>query len=137
MAEPSRVLVDTAAFYALRSEADLFHAQARAMYERLSAREHELWTTSYALAETIALLERRLGFDVTKEFVDWLEGNNVQVLWVDSHLHEEAWHRYVAQQGRGLGFVDWTTAVASVQLGAPVFTFDAGFANQGIPVLPR
>ena len=40
-------------------------------------------------------------------------------------------------RGQGLSFVDWTTVVASREIGAPVFTFDGGFANQGLPVVPR
>ncbi len=43
----------------------------------------------------------------------------------------------MADRGRSLSFVDWTTVVASHEVGAPVFTFDGGFANQGLPVLPR
>ena len=137
MAEHDRVLVDTAAFYALHSENDRFHAQARVVYERLSGREHELWTTSYALVETIALMERRQGFHAVVQFVDWLEGNGLQVLWIDNHIHEETWRRYVTQSERHLGFVDCATAIASARLGAPIFTFDAGFAQSGLSVLPR
>ena len=44
----------------------------------------------------------------------------------------------MAEQGRGLSFVDWTTAVASREMeDAPVFTFDEGFANAGLPIVPR
>ena len=64
MATPERVLVDTSALYALRSEADLFHHRARAAFEYLMDEGEELWTTSYALVEIVALLHRRLGFGV-------------------------------------------------------------------------
>ena len=47
----------------------------------------------------------------------------------------------MAERGRGLSFVDWTTVVLSrkmrVPVPVPVFTFDAGFANQGLAVVPR
>ncbi len=43
----------------------------------------------------------------------------------------------MALEGRGLSFVDWTIAVASREMGAPVFTFDSGFANEALPVLPH
>ena len=36
------------------------------------------------------------------------------------------------ERGRGLSLVDWTIAVASREMGAPVFTFDGGFANEGL-----
>ena len=38
MATPERVIVDTSALYALRSETDLFHHRASAAYERLKGR---------------------------------------------------------------------------------------------------
>ena len=138
MALPDRVLIDTSAFYALRSATDRFHNRASGAYERLIDRERELWTTSYTLVETVSLLHRRLGFDVVVEFSEWRRRANLQVLWIDSRMHAEAWNRFMAEQGRGLSFVDWTTAVASLEMeDAPVFTFDAGFANVGRPVVPR
>ena len=92
--------------------------------------------TSYTLVETVALLHRRLGFEVVSRFSEWRE-SNLQVLWIDSRMHTVAWERYMAKQGRGLSFVDWTTAVASHEMDAPVFTFDGGFASKGLPVVPR
>ncbi len=59
---PEKVIIDTSAFYALMSANDSFHRRAADTYERLIDREQELWTTSYALVETMALVHRRLGF---------------------------------------------------------------------------
>ncbi len=138
MALPDRVLVDTSAFFALRSASDLYHAGASLAYERLIDREQELWTTSYTLVETVALMHRRLGFEAVLEFSEWRRRANLRVLWIDSGMHDEAWSRFMAEQGRGMSFVDWTTAVASRQMeDAPVFTFDKGFADAGLPVVPR
>lgn len=132
-----RVLMDTSAFYALLSATDLFHDRARATLELLFDREYELWTTSYTLVETIALLHRRLDFEVVSKFIEW-RSSNLGVLWIDSRVHDSAWGLFVNAQGRGLSFVDWTTVVASREIGdAPVFTFDTGFANEGLPVVPR
>ena len=39
MVPPERVLIDTSAFYALRSATDLFHNRASVAYERLLDRE--------------------------------------------------------------------------------------------------
>lgn len=132
-----RVLVDTSAFYALFSATDLFHDRARNAYELLMDREYELWTTSYTLIETVALLHRRLDFQVVSKFAEW-RSSNLGVLWIDCRVHDSAWGLFVNAQGRGLSFVDWTTVVASREIDdAPVFTFDAGFANEGLPVVPR
>ena len=134
---PNRVLIDTSALYALHSAADLFHKRANTAYQRLTDTKQEFWTTSYTLVETIALLHRRLGFQAVSEFSEWRRQSDIQMFWIDSRVHTEAWDRYMAERGRGLSFVDWTTVVLSREMRVPVFTFDAGFANQGLAVVPR
>ena len=136
MAVSERVLIDTSAFYALFSNSDRFHDRASLAYEGLRDRRWELWITSYTLVETLALLHRRLGFEVVSAFSEWWR-SNLQVRWIDGPMHDAAWGRFMAVQGRGLSFVDWTTVVASREMDAPVFTFDGGFANEGLPVMPR
>ena len=133
---PERILIDTSAFYALISATDSFHQRASETYERLVDREQELWTTSYILVETMALVHRRLGFQVLSRFMASIE-RNVSVFWVESTVHIEAWRRLTANQGSGLSFVDWTAALVSRVIGAHVFTFDRAFADEGLPVLPR
>ena len=135
MTPSERVLVDTTAFYALYSPTDQFHNQATAACEQLIGQDRELWTTSYALVETIALLHRRLGFSVASQFEVWRQAN-VEVFWVDDMAHDAAWAQLMAHEGSGLSLVGWTTVMASRQLGAPVFAFDRGFASQGLSVLP-
>ena len=137
MAMVERVLVDTSAFYAIYSATDRYHHRASAAYERLTDGGQELWTTSYALVETVALLHRRLGFEVVLEFSEWQRRSNLEVLWVDGGIHEAAWGRFTDRLGTGLSLVDWTIVVASREMGAPVFTFDGGFANEGLAVVPR
>ena len=131
-----RVLVDTSALYAIHSDSDLFHRRAATTLEQLVDTEQELWATSYTLVETIALLDRRLGFEVVSVFARWCE-SNLNVLWIDSRMHSEALDRFMALEGRGLSFVDWTIAVASREMGATVFTFDRDFANEALPIVPH
>ena len=74
---------------------------------------------------------------IVAEFSEWRDRSNLQVLWIDSRVHDQAWDRYMADEGRGLSLVDWTTVVVSREMRAPVFTFDGGFTNQGLAVVPR
>ena len=136
MAIAERVLIDTSAFYAIYSANDLYHDRASAAYGRFVDGGQELWTTSYALAETVALLHRRLGFAVVEEFSEWQRHANLQVLWVEGSIHDAAWDSFIGRRGRGLSLVDWTIVVASREMGAPVFTFDGGFTNEGLAVVP-
>ena len=133
---PERVLIDTSAFYALLSTRDQFHDRARDAYERLIDREQKLWTTSYALVETTALLHHRLGFQAISDFSEW-HNSDLEVFWIYRQVHAEAWGRFISNRGQGLSFVDWTTVIVSQEIGAYVFTFDSGFAKQGCPVVPR
>ena len=136
MAETERVVVDSSAFFALVAEDDAFHQQAADYYRLLLEREQELWTTSYVLSETIALLQRRHGFESARRFSAMIEGR-VRIHWVEGVLHEEAWRRLSARHGAGLNFVDWTVAVVAENMNAQIFTFDSDFSNQGYSVVPR
>lgn len=133
---PEKVLIDTSAFYALASSTDAFHGRAKQAYELLIDREQTLWTTSYVFVETMALVRRRLGFPVAQSLVESMRGM-VEILWIDSGVHNAAWEQLVGHQGSGLSFVDWTTALTARQMGAHVFTFDQGFSLEGIPITPR
>ena len=137
MADSERVLIDTSALYALRSADDRFHDRANAAFQDLIQSEMQFWATSYTLVETVALMHRRLGFQAVAEFSEWFHRSDIRVFWIDGSVHEEAWNRYMAEQGRGLNLVDWTTAVLSYSMDARAFTFDGGFANQGLAVVPR
>ena len=136
MAIPDTVLLDTSAIFALFVPSDDFHHRALEAYERLADREAELWVTSYTLVETIALVHRRLGFEVMLQISGWFR-TTLETFWVSPTVHGEAWNQFATVRGRGLSFVDWTSVIASRWLGASVFTFDPGFANQGLSVVPR
>ena len=136
MAGAERLLVDTSAFYALFSTTDEFHERANTALQGLADTNQEFWTTSYTLVETVALLHRRLGFQTVSEFSRWSK-THLSVSWVDRNAHDQAWDRFMAEEGRGLSFVDWTTVIASREMRAPVFTFDGDFGRQGVSVVPR
>ena len=136
MPAPETVLLDTSAIYALFIPSDTFHQRAIAAYEGLADREPELRVTSYTLVETFALLHRRHGFEVLSRLSEW-QRSTLEIYWIGQAVHDEAWRQLAANQGRGLSFVDWSTVVASRRLRAHVFTFDPGFATQGLSVVPR
>ena len=132
---PENVVVDTSAFYALISASDEFHDSSVAAYERLVDRDLELWTTSHALVETIALVHRRLGFETLSQLLAVIE-SNVQVFWIDSSLHSTAMREFTSSAGRGLSLVDWTIVLVARIKSAHAFTFDAGIADSGVMVVP-
>ena len=137
MAETNSFVIDTSALFAILSVNDDFHARAKATYQRMGQSEATMWCTSYAVVECIALLRRRRGFEAVLAFEEWIKDADLQIFWVDERLHNAAWTRFMESEGRGLSMVDWTIAIASRELGANVFTFDTGFAESGITVIPR
>jgi predicted nucleic acid-binding protein len=62
------VFVDTSAILAFLSPTDAHHQSARAVFEHLRERDAPLFTTSYVLVETYALLDRRFGRDSIRKF---------------------------------------------------------------------
>jgi predicted nucleic acid-binding protein len=135
MQRRERVLIDTAAFFALVAENDEFHLKAVEVYEALVEMSAELWTTSYVLVEAGALIHRRLGFQPLNVLYESLEGI-METLWVDQGLHNSAWQEFSSHRGERLSFVDCTTLLAAKALAAKVFTFDTDFSLEGIPVVP-
>ena len=130
------VIVDTSAFYALISEDDRFHHSAVATYHSLTELNLEIWTTSYALVEMIALVHRRLGFEVLSQLLDLIE-TNVNVFWIDSATHSIAIREFTSAGGRGLSLVDWTIVLAARIKSTRIFAFDRGITNSGVLVVPR
>jgi len=130
------IFIDTAAFYALMDAQDPNHGAARLTMQRLRGVEASLLTHEYVLVETTALIQRRLGIDVVRRFIDGLLPL-VEVAWVDRHLHAEAREALLAAGRRGISLVDWTSFLVMRRHGVhQAFTFDADFATQGFELLP-
>ncbi len=131
-----KVLIDTSALYAVVSPYDKVHLQANPLYENLVDREAEMYITSYALLETIAIVHRRLGFTTLKNLKDTVI-SGVRIFWIDQEKHNAAWENFASRNGAGPSLVDWTTILAARNLGASVFTFDSDFNSEGISVIPH
>ncbi len=130
---PERIMIDSSAFYALATDDDKYSQVAAETYDRMLDRDLELWTTSYALLETIALVQRRFGFPTLSRFLETIEPN-VRILWIDSAIHSAAMGEFTAARGRGMSLVDWTVVLAARIKFAHVFTFDGGIINSGAAI---
>ena len=131
-----RVLVDTSALYALISSTDQFHHQAWLWYRALVSRREELYITSYALVETIALVHRRLGFTQLRTFMESIQ-NVIRTYWVTPSVHAEAWDMLVARNSNQLSLVECSVIVVARRLNAQVFAFDNDYRTEGLQVIPR
>jgi predicted nucleic acid-binding protein len=131
------IFVDTSALYAALSADDECHADARAQWDAVLAADEPLVTTSYVLAETCALLGRRLGVQAVRDF-DAAFAPVLEVRWVDAALHERAVAAYLAANRRDLSLVDCASFEVMRARGlVVVFAFDTHFAEWGFRCLPE
>jgi predicted nucleic acid-binding protein len=130
------IFIDTSALIALLAANDEHHPAAAAALRELRDAGEALATHDYVLVETLSLVQRRLGQDVLREFVDGFLPL-IDVIWVDRELHASAREMLVAAGRRTISFVDWTSFLVMRRHGIRrAFTFDAEFAAEGFEVLP-
>ena len=77
-----RTLVDASAYFALLDHDDANHVQARTISNRLIAESWRLFTTSFVLAETHALLLNRLSQEIATRFLRDMEHSPTTLMWV-------------------------------------------------------
>ncbi len=90
-----RIYIDTSAFYALIDRSDKHHATAKALWPSLLTSDTALFTSSDVVAETMNLLQHRLGFEAASL---WHKAvlEIVEIQWVDETVHRlahELWMR--------------------------------------------
>jgi uncharacterized protein len=130
------VFVDTSALYALLNVADPNHAAASSAWDVLRRQRDTLVTSNYALVETTALVQRRMGIqalrDVETAFLPVLA-----VVWVDEALHARALSVLLALAMRELSLVDCTSFEVMRSMGTnTAFAFNAHFTRQGFRCIP-
>lgn len=86
-----RVFVDTSGYFALINADDVDHPWAIAVAARLAGGQRRLFTSNLILAETHALLLRRLGRDVAARFLASIDRGStvVRVAAVDERRARE------------------------------------------------
>jgi predicted nucleic acid-binding protein len=77
-----RTFVDASAYFALLDQDDANHAQARTISHRLIAEGRRLFTTSFVLAETHALLLNRSSQAIATRFLRDMERSPTTLMWV-------------------------------------------------------
>src|SRR5262249_41357332 len=88
--QPRRTLVDTSAYFALLDADDANHAHALTIRDRLITERWRLFTTSFVLAETHALLLNRLSQPIATRFLRDMEHTSTTLVWVSQRDVERA-----------------------------------------------
>lgn len=134
--ETRRTLVDASAYFALLDADDANHAQARTISQRLIAEGWRLFTTSFILAETHALLLNRLSQEIATRFLRDMEHSPTTLVWVtpaDVHRAKAIIYQYA---DKDFSLTDAASFAVMERIRVPAaFTFDRHFAQYGVTVL--
>lgn len=128
--------VDSSAFYALLVRTDDAHEPVRAAFGRLLDRGSPLWTTSFVIVETMALLQHRVGLSAARDFdEDVLPA--VRIEWIDERLYRRGVDRLGREDRRQLSLVDCVSFEFMRDQGlTTALAVDAHFAEAGFHVVP-
>ena len=131
------VFADTSALYPLLVRNEAGHGAAQSAFERLLETERPIWTTSFVLVETMALLQHRIGLAAARDFHDDIVPN-LSVHWVDSDLYHRGTDRLWREDRRRLSLVDCIGFEFMRLKGVTTaFALDSHFEDAGFELLPR
>lgn len=134
-----RVLIDTGAFYAFADQSDAHHHEAVALFTDLRDHGDYLFTTSFIVAETHALLLNRLHRPAATRFLQDTEAaTHIAVVWVTPTDVKHARQIINRYEDKSFSLTDATSFAVMERVGiAHAFTFDRNFAQYGLAVLRR
>jgi uncharacterized protein len=128
--------VDTSAFLAVLGKDDAHHTRARTVWGDLLEERTPLVTSSYVLAETLAILQHRMGLDAVRLFHNDIYPI-LTIEWVGGVLHEKGLGGVLAAHRRDLSLVDCVSFEVMRQRGIrQAFAFDKHFEEQAFDVVP-
>ena len=130
------VFGDTSALYPLLVKTEVAHQPARAAFSRLLETAQPVWTTSFVLVETMALLQHRIGIGAARDFDESILPN-LHVYYVDEDLYRRGVERLWREDRRRLSLVDCVSFEFMAQRGVTTaFAIDGHFADAGFALVP-
>ena len=93
------VFADTSGLYALLIESEEGHADVVRAFRDALTGDRPLWTASYVLVETIALLQSRVGLEPARDFDEHVLPM-LSVEWVSEALHRRGAKAMIIRSGR-------------------------------------
>lgn len=130
------VFADTSAFYALLVRNDEAHGAVRDAFAALIENGRPLWTTSFIIVETMALLQHRIGLEAARDFDEDVLPV-VRVRWVDEALYRLGTDRLWREDRRHVSLVDSVSFEFMKQEDIrTAWAVDPHFAAAGFNVVP-
>lgn len=130
------IFVDTSASYALLDRSDQYHTKAKSVWPALLEDGINLVTTNYTVAETLTVLQYRIGFEAACVWYrDVLAVLDVR--WVDEISHKLACELWVHLGRRRFSLVDCVNYITMNQSQIDkAFCFKQNYREQGFEILP-
>jgi predicted nucleic acid-binding protein len=130
------VFADTSALYAFMVGTEAAHEPVRAAVTRLLDSDRPLWTTSFVLVETMALLQHRIGLAAARDFDDEVRPI-LSIEWVDDDLYRRGVDRLRREDRRQLSLVDCISFEFMTRQGlTTALAVDPDFSRAGFDVVP-
>ena len=135
MINNSKIFVDTSAFYALLDRSDRYHKEASALWPDLLDKNVTLVTSNYVVSETIALLQKKIGFEAANVWYRDILGV-LDICWIDEDTHQRAYELWLNLGRRKLSLVDCVSFITMHHHKIEkAFCFKPHFVDHGFDLL--
>ncbi|MGH2561744.1 MAG: type II toxin-antitoxin system VapC family toxin [Thermomicrobiales bacterium] len=136
VANPRRVFVDTSAYFALVNDRDIDYPRVLAIATRLTAEGRRLFTTNFVLAETHAMVLRRLGREVAVRVLDEIDQGSAKIVRVSARDERRARQIVTRYTDKDFSLTDALSFAVMERLRiAYAFTLDDDFAQYGYQIV--
>lgn len=126
-----KVFVDTSGLFAFLVRSDSMHSTARSNFTYLSQKKAILYTSSFVLVETTALLQRRIGLDAIRDLHTKILPL-IEIFWVNREFYANSIQRLLLQGQQDLSLVDCLSfeLMEAYEINV-AFGFDKHFTENG------
>ena len=129
------IFLDTSAAFAFVNREDDRHRASVKTFEAILDRGETLFTHNYAILETVALLQRRIGLAAAIAFQRDTQ-SYVEIHWVTESDHEQAVESWLERDTRRLSLVDCMSFVVMRVYGCKTaFAYDSDFETEGFELI--
>ncbi|HYN07714.1 MAG TPA: PIN domain-containing protein [Vicinamibacterales bacterium] len=130
------VFVDTSAFYAFVVRTEDSHGAVRETFADLLGAGRPLWTSSFVIVETMALLQHRIGLAAARDFDEEVLPV-LRVHWVDERLYRLGTERLWRTDRRRVSLVDSVSLEFMKREGIrTALALDPHFREAGFEIVP-
>jgi predicted nucleic acid-binding protein len=133
---PSRAVVDTSAFFALVNENDASHSAIANLFRRLATARTQFFTTNFIVAETHALVLRKINRMVAARVLSELDSGKTTLLIIDSEDERRAREILARYDDKDFSLTDAMSFAAMERHAiSTALTLDRHFRQYGFDVI--